>query len=57
MKWPFLRDVILFAAGLAGIAHETLIERADRPQLLLLFAGMLGLPAFLPRRNGKNGPG
>ena len=49
-----IRDIALFVAGLAGVAHETLIEKADRPQLLLLFAAMIGLPSVL-RRNGKNG--
>lgn len=43
------RDGVLFCVGLIGIAHETLIAKADRPTLLLLFAGMIGLPAFLQR--------
>lgn len=30
-----------------GVAHETLIAHAERPTLLILFAAMLGLPAFL----------
>lgn len=50
-RWPFIRDILLFFAGLAGVAHETLTEKVDRPQLLVMFAGMLGLPAFL-RKNG-----
>lgn len=41
------RDTILFAVGLAGIAYETLAQGGERPTLLLLFAGMVGLPAFL----------
>ena len=41
------RDGVLFVIGVLGIAHETLISKADRPTLLLLFAGMVGLPAFL----------
>jgi hypothetical protein len=41
------RDGVLFVIGVLGIAHETLIADADRPTLLLLFAGMVGLPAFL----------
>lgn len=43
----FSRDTILFLAGLAGVAYETLVTQAERPTLLLLFAGMMGLPAFL----------
>lgn len=41
------RSAILFVVGLAGILYETLAEHADRPTLLLLFAAMVGLPAFL----------
>ena len=54
-RWPFIRDLVLFLAGLAGVAHETLSEHVDRPQLLLVFAGMLGLPAFLRKNGGGNG--
>ncbi|MCK9929314.1 hypothetical protein MXD62_19380 [Frankia sp. Mgl5] len=42
-----LRDWVLFAAGLAGVAHETLLRDVDRPALLLLYAAMLGLPYAL----------
>ena len=41
------RATVVFVAGLAGMAHQTLIEGADRPTLLIIYAGMLGLPAFL----------
>lgn len=41
------RDSVLFIVGLLGVAHETLISKADRPTLLLLFAAMIGLPAFI----------
>jgi hypothetical protein len=41
------RDTVLFIGGLAGIAYETLAREAERPTLLLLFAAMVGLPAFL----------
>lgn len=47
MRWPFLRDVVLFFGGLAGVLHETLITAGERPSLLVLFAAMMGLPAFL----------
>lgn len=45
------RDVILFATGLLGVLHETLIAQGERPSLLILFAAMLGLPLYL-RKNG-----
>lgn len=56
-RWPFIRDVILFSAGILGVLHETVFTALERPTLLLLFAGMMGLPAFLradeKRRNGN----
>lgn len=47
MQWPLLRDVVLFLGGLAGVVHETVLTQAERPTLLILFAAMMGLPAFL----------
>lgn len=41
------RDSVLFAAGLLGIANEALFNGAERPTLLILYAAMVGLPAFL----------
>lgn len=41
------RDGVLFVIGVLGIAHETLVANAERPTLLILFAGMVGLPVFL----------
>jgi len=37
------RDNIIFFAGLAGLSWETIAEHSDRPFLLAVFAGMLGL--------------
>lgn len=55
--WPFLRDVILFFGGLIGIYHETFVVDFERPSLLVVFAGMLGLTVLLRAdekiRNGK----
>lgn len=45
--WPTVRDVMLFLGGMAGVANEALAREAERPTLLLLFAAMMGLPAFL----------
>lgn len=46
---PFttIRTVVLFIAGLAGIAHQTLVAAHESPTLLVLFGAMIGLPAFL----------
>lgn len=46
-RWPLIRDVGLFVGGVAGVAHETLLSKMERPTLLILFAAMMGLPAFL----------
>jgi hypothetical protein len=54
MTWPRLRDIILFFSGLIGVAYEALAQGAERPTLLLLYAAMMGLPAFL-RQDEKNG--
>lgn len=47
MNWPQVRNAVLFVAGILGAAHETVIAHGERPTLLLLFAAMMGLPAFL----------
>lgn len=52
-----IRSGILFVVGLGGIGYETIVEHTERPTLLLLFAAMIGLPAFLrldERRNNNN---
>lgn len=43
------RDLVLFVAGLVGLGFETVIEKADRPTLIVAFMAMLGLPTFLNR--------
>lgn len=56
--WSFLRDVILFCGGLAGVTVLTVawLKGHDPNQsLLLLFAAMMGLPAFLRTDERKNG--
>jgi len=46
-RWPAIRDIVLFIGGLLGVAHETLLMEAVRPELLILFAAMMGLPVIL----------
>ena len=46
--WPRIsRDGFLFIAGMAGIIHETIFTKIDRPTLLFAYMAMVGLPAFL----------
>jgi choline-glycine betaine transporter len=52
-NWQNSRDVILFFGGLAGVFNETALNTTERPTLLILFAAMMGLPAFL-RQDDKN---
>lgn len=56
LHWKNIRDIVLFVAGLAGVYHEVVMTTAERPTLLLLFAAMMGLPAFLrtDERNGED---
>jgi hypothetical protein len=42
---------------MAGVFHETVISTAERPTLLLLFAAMMGLPAFFRADGKRNGDG
>lgn len=42
------RDVTLFLTGIGLIVHEAVLrEGPERPTLLVLYAGMVGLPVFL----------
>ncbi len=50
------RNTILFTVGLLGVAHETLLNDVDRPTLLLLFAAMIGLPAFMRQDEKASDP-
>lgn len=47
--WKDARDAILFLAGLLGIVHQTVLAHPPEPTLLLVFAAMMGLPAFLKK--------
>ena len=49
MTYKPTRDLALFLTGIAGIFHETVISQSSDPQLLVLFASMIGLPTVLAR--------
>lgn len=59
-NWPFIRAVVLFVGGFAGEAVMLLawwLDGRDPNQtLILLFAAMMGLPAFLgmDEKKGKD---
>ena len=48
------RDFVLFVGGFLGVIYETVVEQVDRPALLAVFGGMLGLPVFLARDPKKD---
>lgn len=50
IRWPRVtRDTALFLTGLVLTIREAFFEDAERPYLLMIFAGMMGLPVFLRR--------
>lgn len=51
--WPIIRDIILFFAGLLGVANEALSSGVERPTLLLLYGAMMGLPIVLRKDDEK----
>lgn len=53
-KRPLLPEwsIIVRWVGLAIAIYETLIEKADRPSLLILAAGMMGLHEVVKAQNG-----
>lgn len=53
--WPRLRNVTLFLTGLTGIAYETLYQQTDRPELLILFGAMVGLPGVFRADAARRG--
>jgi hypothetical protein len=57
IKWPMLRDIILFFGGFAGTMTLLVAYLNGTPiseALLLFFGSMMGLPAFL-RKDEKDG--
>lgn len=56
MKRRFTEKSVLYVFGLLGIIHETLVADIERPTLLLAFLAMIGLPTFLPSKDGPKVP-
>lgn len=53
--WIMTRDVVLFSGGLVGTAWQAYTDRIH-PELLLLFAAMMGLPGVLSLRTASTSP-
>ena len=41
--FPTVQRYALMVFGLVGVGYETVVDKVDRPYLLVLFGGMLGL--------------
>jgi len=50
--WPLTRDIALFVVGVLGVINEAIHYHAERPLLLMTFAAMMGLPAFIRPSSG-----
>ncbi len=48
-SWPAIRDPLICVVALALIIYEAARGGDVRPELLFLYGGMLGLPAFMSR--------
>lgn len=51
MKKPTFPQVVRYV-GLAIAIYETVVEHADRPSLLILAAGMMGLDSIIKAQGG-----
>lgn len=49
VKWKFIRDTTMFLAGLAGFAHELIIQEQERSTLIFACLALMGVPFFLRR--------
>jgi len=60
MKWPMIRNVTMFIAGMTGVAVMTIAwlkGQEPNQSLMLLFAAMMGLPVFLHADEKKKNGG
>lgn len=42
-----LRDIGSFVVGATGLIYEAISQGAERPTLIIAFAGLMGLPLFV----------
>jgi len=53
-SFKVVQPIVLFAVGILAFAWQVLVENVDRPYLLALIAGMLGLPFVLLADKARN---
>ena len=49
------RAVALFVGGFGGFIYELVADHGERPTILIMLAGMMGLPVFIPKPKAKAG--
>lgn len=49
-RWKFLSTAAIFAVGVAGAVNEIFFRDDQRLSTLAFITGLLGLPAFFPKR-------
>jgi hypothetical protein len=54
--WPNIRDILLFLGGAGFAINEIFLEPKADPQVLILAAGMMGLPGVLRADKKAEGP-
>lgn len=57
-KIRITRDGVIFVGGMAILFHEVVVQEGtpERPQLLIIAAMMIGLPAFLRKDETSSRP-
>lgn len=45
------RSRLIFVGGFGGFLYELFIDKLERPSLLILLGGMMGLPAFFKEQD------
>lgn len=53
-RWQDVRDPLIVLTGLALSIHEAVFTKVIRPELLILFAGMIGAPVFTRKDEKRN---
>lgn len=54
-NWPLHREWVMFVAGLAILAHETLLTAGDRYFLISAACALMGLPFVLAGERKHSG--
>jgi hypothetical protein len=53
-SWQTIRDPLIVLTGLALSIYEATLAQSFHPELLVFFAGLIGVPVFLGRDEKRN---